>query len=88
MSLGHCLMEGGRDGIRERKGVKPGSQYNASSCVVLRSFAIMRGIVNVLWSTHSSGTDESECNRFLANVNSRITPTLSTLVPLHMAHRL
>ena len=50
MSLGHCLKEGGRDGIRDGNGVKPGSQYNAGSCIVLRSFAIMCGIVNVLRS--------------------------------------
>ena len=45
MSLGHCLKEGRRDGIRERKGVKPGSQYDASSCISLRSFVFLRGNV-------------------------------------------
>ena len=58
MSLGHCLKEGGKEGWnkRERKGVKPGSQYDASSCVSLRPFAFLRGIVNMLRSMQADAT--------------------------------
>ena len=28
--------------------LKPGSQYDASGCVALRSFAFLRGIVNIV----------------------------------------